>query len=236
MKLRLMVEEVVTVATPKLCHWNCEHSETDYPVGQCNLFGGMRDASESEDVVAYLRLPECVAAVTEPYEPILPNVGDKVVMRNRKKTHTIGEVRAGRDEDSDDYYARLDPPSPYSGSGWVAERYLQRAEEPSEPPLAVVGVKRDPNAPKPRTARSWKEACELLGWHYTSDLRAEDENRERVQLINVIPVVGGDAASRLPCPCARCGKEATLAYAFENRGGTEVYCGYDCYRSAGGEK
>jgi hypothetical protein len=46
-------------------------------------------------------------------------------------------------------------------------------------------------------------------------------------------LVPADPVMLLPCPCARCGKTATLLRAFQNAAG-HVFCGYDCYR-AGGE-
>ena len=42
-----------------------------------------------------------------------------------------------------------------------------------------------------------------------------------------------DPVKLLPCPCARCGKEATLLHAFQNKAG-HIFCGFDCYK-AGGE-
>jgi len=42
-----------------------------------------------------------------------------------------------------------------------------------------------------------------------------------------------DPVKRLPCPCARCGKTATLFGAFQNNAG-HIFCGWTCYK-AGGE-
>jgi hypothetical protein len=44
----------------------------------------------------------------------------------------------------------------------------------------------------------------------------------------------GHPLGRLPCPCARCGKEATWVGAFQNSAG-HIFCGWTCYRAAGGE-
>lgn len=44
--------------------------------------------------------------------------------------------------------------------------------------------------------------------------------------------LGDDPVSRLPCPCARCGKEATLLGAFQNSSG-HIFCGFACYQAGG---
>jgi hypothetical protein len=41
-----------------------------------------------------------------------------------------------------------------------------------------------------------------------------------------------DPVKRLPCPCARCGKQATLLGAFQNKAG-QIFCGWACYRAGG---
>jgi hypothetical protein len=56
--------------------------------------------------------------------------------------------------------------------------------------------------------------------------------RERADSAMAV-LVPDDPVKLLPCPCARCGKTATLLRAFQNNAG-HIFCGYDCYR-AGGE-
>lgn len=98
------------------------------------------------------------------------------------------------------------------------------------PRLAVIGpTPRERGTPEPLTIRTREEYKAHFGHYPSSDMFPETAP------VTMVPVVDGDPASRLPCPCARCGKEATLLYAFQNTAGTEIYCGYDCYRAAGGE-
>lgn len=116
------------------------------------------------------------------------------------------------------------------------ERSPREDEGEPEPKVLVIGISKGASLqPAVKTFTSWKDVCDAYGWIYSAERQAEDERRDRVPMMHVVPVGSGDAASRLPCPCSRCGKEATLLHAFENSAGTEVYCGYECYRAAGGD-
>jgi hypothetical protein len=130
LRLKLLIEHVVTVQSEKLCHHLCEGAEAEYPLGHCNLFGAKRELSESEDVGAYLRLPACVAQATERHVPWMPEVGTEMVFDNTGTRHRVAEVRTESEDSGNDYAARLDPPlpAPYARWEWVTDRYLSRVE------------------------------------------------------------------------------------------------------------
>lgn len=97
--------------------------------------------------------------------------------------------------------------------------------------LAIIGPSAAAIAHPVRTITTYRELCDAMGWVYSS----EGEKLWGLQMeqpVTVVPVSQGDV-KRLPCPCARCGKEVTLLNAFENTAGTEFYCGHECYRAAG---
>ena len=119
---RLMV---VTVRTNTLCHETCEGT-TDYPENLCTTFGGRRELSDSEDVVAYKRLPECIQTATTPHKAVLPAIGTKVrFVHDKDVERSVVEVRELRDQ-FDEWKARVDPPltGSFSAWEWVAQRYF----------------------------------------------------------------------------------------------------------------
>lgn len=117
---------VVTTLTPTLCHYNCAGNTGDYPEETCGVFNAKREFSDSEDVHAYKRLPQCIDMARVPYTPKLPKVGDKLRFVHTKEEHAVAEVRV-LPGGQDDWEVRLDPPlsGSYMGWVWITERYFK---------------------------------------------------------------------------------------------------------------
>jgi hypothetical protein len=110
------------------------------------------------------------------------------------------------------------------------------------PALAVVGCKRDPSHTEPirvETAEDWRRVMhsEPPDWFIAPAPTSVVIVPVRPEALAAQEAAFDEDAARVrsgfPVPCVRCGNDATLLNAFQNKAG-HIFCGHNCYL-AGGE-